>query len=196
MGAGWLAWLLPCRPARRSLATCSEVQSTLQGCSGVLGHHCILGCCVSRVCVLRSRGLAPAPLPGGLRAHCEGRSGLLVRSGVWRASPCRKKSCFPPGLRNELCVFGNMGESARESEYIWQEVGSGCFPSVVEPGGRPARSVLACGPATIPTKCSALPSSLATPGMLAPERTNSLWRLPSKATGEQGWVPDLWLPGA
>lgn len=91
-----------------------------------LGCACVLGSWVAWV-------------PGRLRGGGE----LFFRRGVLWASPGRKKSCFLPGLRNELCVFGNTDESARESDYVWQELGSGCFPSMVGLGRRPARSALA-----------------------------------------------------
>lgn len=75
-----------------------------------------------------SRGIAPVPRGGVGTRQAEGPlwggAGELFfqRSGA-AASPCREKSCFRPGLRNELCGLGNTHKSARGSECVRQEVG-------------------------------------------------------------------------
>ena len=79
------------------------------------------------------------PAPGGLLSGEVGgpssdphrerpcRSGVLLQTPT-KSGPAgplgRKTSCFHPGLRNKLCVFGNR-QDCQGSECVWQAVGSG-----------------------------------------------------------------------
>lgn len=159
-----VAALHPCTPV--PLHPCSQVECVPEGCPGSClqapavtfpGAPCPASCPFSweRPAPWDPRAVgAPQALsrPPGPAVR-EGRGSFFrpPPRAVLQGPLCRKTSCFHPGLRNKLCVFGNR-RVCLGSGCVWQAVGSGWFSSGARPGGKPA------GPrAHSPPVCFGLP---------------------------------------